>query len=187
MTLPFAQRCAERLVEWLTPHAERVVVAGSVRRRAAAPNDLDLVVIPRIAEDRDIFGTVVARRNATWLEIDRRASADKWEVRAAGAQIVTFVAREVQVDVFFATPETFGTILLQRTGSKEHNIWLSKYAEARGGRWHVGTGLYLGRALYRDSEEGIYRALGLDFIPPEQREAHLLPFGGLIRKDIVCS
>lgn len=181
MKLPFAEACAERLVAWLTPHAERVEIAGSVRRRAAAPNDIDLVVIPRHVEDRDMFGTVSARRNVTWLEIDRRASAEKWAVRCAGAEIVSFVARDVHVDIFFATAETFGTVLLQRTGSKEHNIWLARYAEARGGRWHVGTGLYLGRALYRESEEAIYRALGLDFLAPETREAHLLPFGGLIR------
>lgn len=166
---------------WLTPHAERVAVAGSVRRRKAEPSDLDLVVIPRHVEDRDMFGAVAARRNSTWLEIDRRATADKWEILRAGADLVSFRAKAVQVDVFWSTPETWGTVLLCRTGSKEHNIWLAQYAQARGGKWHPGDGLYMAHRRISETEESIYRALGLDLIPPERREAHLLPYAGLIR------
>lgn len=181
MNLPFATTCAERLVAWLTPHAERVAVAGSVRRRKAEPSDLDLVVIPRHVEDRDMFGAVTARRNATWLEIDRRATADKWEVLRAGSDLVSFRAKGVQVDIFWAAPETWGTVLLCRTGSKEHNIWLAQYAQAQGGKWHPGAGLYANHRRIAETEEAIYQALGLDPIPPERREAHLLPFAGLIR------
>jgi len=181
MNLPFAKACADRLVGWLLPHAERVAVAGSVRRGKADPADLDLVVIPRHVEDRDIFGTVASRRNATWLEIDRRATADAWEVLRAGSDLVSWRTKGVQVDVFWAQPETWGTVLLCRTGSKEHNIWLAQYAVARGGKWHPGQGLYIDHRRLAETEESIYQALGLDPIPPERREAHLLPFAGLIR------
>lgn len=181
MNLPFATRCADRLVEWLTPHAERVAVAGSVRRRKATPNDVDLVVIPRHVEERDMFNTLVARKNATWAEIDRRATADRWSIRCAGSQVVSFVSGGVQVDIFWATPENWGTHLLLHTGSKEHNLWLLRYAEARGARWHPSIGLYVQGCIHRTTEEEIYVALGLDPIPPEQREANRLPFASLIR------
>lgn len=184
MNLPFAQRCAEKLAEWLTPHAERVAIAGSVRRRHAAPNDIDLVVIPKRFEVRDMFGVVTANKNATWLEIDRRASTDGWAVKAAGPEIVSWTHRDVQVDVFWADPETWGTRLLCRTGSKSHNIWLCNYAQARGGKWHPQIGLYLHNSKISATEEAIYQALGLDPIPADQREAHLLPFGGLIRSNL---
>lgn len=95
MNLPFAQRCAERLVAWLAPSCVRIEVAGSVRRRKADPADLDLVVIPKVIQEQDMFGTTV-----------------------------TFVAGGIQVDVFWASEAPWGTTLLQRTGSKEHNIWL---------------------------------------------------------------
>jgi DNA polymerase/3'-5' exonuclease PolX len=181
MDLALAQRCAAKLVEWLKPFCDRIEVAGSVRRGCRTCNDLDLVVIPRIEEQRDMFGEVVARRNATWLEIDRRITAEKWTVRCAGAEIVSWVAKGIQVDLFWATPENWGTLLMCRTGSKEHNIWLCNWAIARGGKWHPNAGLYLNHKVYRVTEEEIYQALGLNPIEPSRREAHLLPSAGLIR------
>lgn len=181
MNLPFAQRCAERLVEWLAPNCERIEVAGSVRRRKATPNDIDLVAIPKRVEDRDMFGTVTAKRNAAWMAIDARATADGWKILRAGADLVSWVAKGVQVDLWWTEPHLWGTTLLCKTGSKEHNIWLAKYAIARGAKWHVSAGLYQGNHRVSESEDAIYRALGLDPIPPERREAHLLPFAGLIR------
>lgn len=181
MNLPFAQRCSEKLVEWLSPHCERIAVAGSVRRQKANPADIDLVIVPRRIEDRDMFGTVTAKRNAAWMAIDARATADGWKILKAGADIVSWVARDVQVDVFWTEPHLWGTTLLCRTGSKEHNIWLAQYAVSRGAKWHVSAGLYQGNHRVSETEEKIYQALGLDFIPPERREANLLPFAGLIR------
>lgn len=181
MNLPFAEECGRRLTKWLTDHAERVEVAGSVRRRHPSPNDLDLVVIPRMEEERDIFGQVARRVNMTWREIDRRISADKWEVRCAGAEHVSWVARGVQVDLWWADPDKWGTHMLCRTGSREHNIWLAQLAIERGGKWHPGAGLYIRNTRISATEEAIYDALGMAWLPPEQREAHLLPRAGLIR------
>lgn len=181
MTLAYAERCAAKLTEWLAPHAVKLVVAGSLRRRKETVGDLDLVCISSHSETLDMFGEVVARKNSTWEEIERRCKADGWRIERAGSEIVTFHAREVQVDVFWATESTWGSILVQRTGSKEHNIWLSQYAMAQGGKWLPNIGLYLGGRRYSESEEAIYRGLGVDPIPPEKREAHLLPFASLCR------
>lgn len=181
MNLPFATACATRLVEWLGPFSVRIEIAGSVRRRKSDPADVDLVCIPKFATEQDIFGQAIARKNATWVEIDRRVSAEKWQVLRAGAEMVSFTARGVQVDIWFATEENWGTTLLCKTGSKEHNIWLAKYAISRGGKWHPGIGLYLGNHRVSRTEEEIYATLGLDAIAPDRREAHLLPFAGLIR------
>lgn len=181
MHLPFAQRCAERLVEWLSPNCERIAIAGSVRRRKADPSDIDLVAIPRRMEDRDMFGAVTSRRNAAWMAIDARASADQWTILRAGADMVSWTAKGVQVDIWWTEPHLWGTTLLCKTGSKEHNIWLAQYAISRGAKWHVSAGLYQANHRVSDTEEAIYQALGLEFIPPERREANLLPFAGLIR------
>jgi len=37
-----------------------------------------------------------------------------------------------QIDLYFATPETWGTLVLIRTGSAEHNIKLSMIAQKEG-------------------------------------------------------
>lgn len=181
MNLPFATACAERLVSWLTPVCERVAVAGSVRRQRPAPNDIDLVAIPKRIEERDLFGAVAARKNAAWVEIQARAKAEDWVITKAGAEMVQFVARGVQVDVWWTEPQFWGTVLLCRTGSVQHNIWLAEYAQARGGKWHPHAGLYLGNHRVSLTEEEIYAALGMAPIPPERREANQLPFAGLLR------
>ena len=184
MNLPFAEACAQRLVAWLQPFCERIAIAGSVRRRKAAPSDIDLVVIPKHLEERDIFGAIQCKRNVTWSEIDRRITAEKWELLRAGADIVSWRAKGVQVDVFWADASTWGTVLVCRTGSAEHNVWLAQYAKARGGKWHPQIGLYLGNHRVSETEDAIYRALGLNPIPPERREIHLLPSAGIVRVDI---
>jgi DNA polymerase (family 10) len=181
MKLAFAERCAERLVGWLLPFCDRIEVAGSIRRRRPECGDIDLVVLPRIEVEHDMFGAEAARRNVTWIEIDRRASADHWKVMRAGAEIVSWVHQDVQVDVFFADPRFWGSVLLCKTGSKEHNIWLANYALTQGAKWNPTAGLYIGNRRVSESEEAIYRALGLQPIPPEKREARDLPFASLSR------
>jgi DNA polymerase (family X) len=190
MNLSFAQRCADRLLEWLAPFADRIEVAGSLRRGKSVVGDIDLVVIPKQVTEQDLFGTTGVTRNVTWKEIDRRATADGWTLLRAGAEIVSWTTKGVQVDVFWTTHEHWGTALMQRTGSKEHNIWLSNYAVIQGGKWHPNVGLYLRNKRFSQTEEEIYQAIGLSFIPPEKREAHLLPFASLTRPGaarLLCS
>lgn len=175
MDLAFATKCTDRLVAWLTQHSERIQVAGSVRRGRPKVNDIDLVVIPVIHREKDLFGGVARTRNATLGEIERRAKEDGWTITRSGTDILSLVAKGVQVDVFWTRHETWGTQLLQRTGSREHNIWLAERAQAAGGKWHPFMGLFLpGRRQFGATEEDIYGALGLDWIPPERRERDLL-------------
>lgn len=181
MNIAYAKRCAARLVDWLKPHCERIEVAGSIRRGRPLCSDVDLLVIPKKTVERDIFGVPVRETNNTWREIDRRASADKWKMLRAGADIVSWVHAGVQVDVFFTEPQYWGTMLLCKTGSKEHNIWLSNYAISLGGKWHPTHGLYIRGKRVSDTEEAIYEAIGVAFVPPERREIHLLPHAGLVR------
>lgn len=177
----FARECADRLAIWLSSFCERVEIAGSIRRQKAEVSDIDLVAIPRIEVEKDMFGAPVKSINVTWREIDRRATADGWQMLRAGAEIVSWTHRGIQVDVFFTEPQYWGSMLLCKTGSKEHNIWLANYAIAQGGKWHPNHGLYLRNRRISDTEEAIYDALRIAYIPPEKREAHLLPFAGLIR------
>ena len=63
MPLAQAQGYAEKVLEWLGPFCERIEVAGSIRRRRPEVNDVDIVVIPKVTEQRDLLGQVVATQN----------------------------------------------------------------------------------------------------------------------------
>jgi DNA polymerase (family 10) len=78
----------------------------------------------------------------------------------------------VQVDLYRAEPETWGILLLVRTGSKEHNVKLCNLAISKGLRLKYSVGLTDQRGLVvaGRTEEEVFAALGLPFIPPSERE-----------------
>ncbi len=152
-----AHGLAERLRA--VPRVTRVELAGSFRRRRDTVGDLDLLVCGGEVEPvMDAFTTH-----------DQVA-----EVLARGAtRSAVRLASGLQVDLRLVPAESFGAALLYFTGSKEHNIELRRVAN--------GQGLTLneyglarerdGKAVAGRTEEEIYRALGMDWIPPELREA----------------
>ena len=129
-----------------------------------------------------MLGAESARRNLLWEEIARRLPSEPaWTLDRGGKSSdgqCTFTARGVQVDIWTASPATWGTVLLCRTGSKEHNIWLAERAKRTGGHWQPHEGLTLaGERQPADTEEAVYAALGLPFIEPRKREAEFLRRG----------
>jgi DNA polymerase (family 10) len=77
----------------------------------------------------------------------------------------------VQVDIYFATKETWGILLLVRTGSKEHNIKLCQHAINKGMKLSVSNGLMKGNEVIASmTEEDIFKGLGMDYIKPEDRD-----------------
>jgi DNA polymerase (family 10) len=76
----------------------------------------------------------------------------------------------MDADLRVVAEASFGAALCYFTGSKAHNLALRRIAQARGLKLNE-YGLYRGqRKLAGRTEEEIYEALGLDWIPPELRE-----------------
>jgi DNA polymerase (family 10) len=77
----------------------------------------------------------------------------------------------LQVDLRMVPEASFGAALLYFTGSKEHNIELRKLAIEKG--WSLNEyGLTHGeKTVAARTEEEVYRALGLAWVPPELRES----------------
>ena len=171
MPLSKGQLCADRLIAWLNPFCERIEVAGSIRRGRPEVGDVDLVCIPRVMEEMDMFGTVVNRRNLTLEEIRRRCAKEGWCGGPEGSNYVQWTAGGIQVDLWFTTPKEWTSVLLCRTGSARHNIWLAELAKASGGHWNPHHGLRLQSGLVDAHDEAaIYSALGVVFIPPRERD-----------------
>ena len=76
----------------------------------------------------------------------------------------------IDADLRVVSPESFGAALLYFTGSKAHNVALRRIAIKKG--WKLNEyGLFDGkRVVAGRTEEDVYEALGLAFIPPEMRE-----------------
>ncbi len=159
--LSYAEGVAAELSDMLrqVPGVDAVTSAGSLRRGRETVGDLDLLVTgPSATNALDKF---VAHPTVE-------------EVLARGENKASAkVGREgLQVDVRTLPPDTFGAAMQYFTGSKDHNVAIRMRA--------VKMGLKLSEyGLFRvaddvrvagETEEGIYQALGLPWIPPELRE-----------------
>src|SRR5215204_6368154 len=154
--LPVAQEIAEALRA--VPGAHRVEVAGSLRRQLDAVKDLDVIATASDA------GALVAALKALPVVESVQSSGP------AGARVATHSG--LKVDLKVVEPDQFGNVLQHFTGSKAHNMALRDAAVRRG--LHVSEYGILdeatGETLRCASEEEVYAALGLEWIPPELRE-----------------
>ena len=132
------------------------VVAGSVRRMKETVGDIDYLVTADDPEKAMEFFVSMPEVE----EIVGRGPAKAF-VRLAGG---------IDADLLVVPKESWGSALQYFTGSKEHSVELRKIAIAKGLRLNE-WGVYKGEARVAGAtEEGVYQALGLQWIPPEMRE-----------------
>ncbi|HRZ56002.1 MAG TPA: hypothetical protein P5525_11160 [Candidatus Paceibacterota bacterium] len=165
MKLETAERFSRQLVGELEPYCHRIEVAGSIRRRCPVCNDIDLVVIPRD------LAALKKRCLQRCTPITRGDAIFSIQV-GTGIQVDFFFARPAGKDLAGPVPSNWGSILLQRTGSKEHNMYLARRATDMGLQWRLSVGIVnaKGAILGGEDEESMFRALDLDFVTPERRE-----------------
>jgi DNA polymerase (family X) len=159
MLLNEAETQANAIVAYLKAGGgiEQIEVAGSYRRRRETIGDLDvLVTCPDSARVMDRFIGYGDVENVISQGETRSA------VRLRGG---------LQVDLRAVEPAAYGAALQYFTGSKAHNVELRKIAQEHGYKLNE-YGLFKGtRRVAGKTEEEIYNTLGLDWMPPELREA----------------
>ncbi|HET7874382.1 MAG TPA: DNA polymerase/3'-5' exonuclease PolX [Methylomirabilota bacterium] len=154
--LPLGQELVEALEHIRA--VKQISLAGSIRRRRETAGDIDILVtssqpekvmeaftgLPQVAD--------VLERGGTKASIRHREG--------------------IQVDLRVVESQAFGAALVYFTGSKQHNIRIREMAQKRGlkiseyGVFSENTG----RRVAGTTEEEVYKAIGLPWIPPELRE-----------------
>jgi DNA polymerase (family 10) len=139
------------------PGVGQVEVAGSYRRRKETVADLDLLATCRRP------GPVMDRL------ADYEAIA---EVLARGkTKMIVRLRNGLQMDLRVVPEESYGAALQYFTGSKEHSIQLRRRSLERGLKINE-YGVFRGdKRIAGRTEEEVYEAVGLPWIPPELREA----------------
>ena len=160
-----AEAAAERVILYLQqfPGIERVLPAGSLRRGRETVGDLDLLATGPGCTPESVAAAV--EYTATYPPIA--------ELLAKGQNKVSFRLRTgLQVDVRLLPENCYGAALQYFTGSKMHNVSLRQRALKRGYTLseYALARLDDGTVVAAASEEEIYAALGMDWIPPELRE-----------------
>ncbi len=156
--LATAAQYAEALRAFLqaVPGVQQVTVAGSFRRMRETVGDLDILVTA--APD-----SAVMQRFTTYDEVAEVFSAG--ETRAS-----VLLKCGMQIDLRVVVQQSYGAALHYFTGSKAHNIAIRRIAQQLGLKVNE-YGVFRGaKRIAGDSEESVFRAIGLPFIPPELRE-----------------
>ena len=160
-----AEDAAERLTAYLLAFTgiDRVTPAGSLRRGRETAGDLDLLVT----------GPACATENTGPAVEYVAAYPGIRDIIAKGDNKVSFhVANGLQVDVRLLPSECYGAALQYFTGSKAHNVALRQRALKMGytlSEWSLAR-LEDESVVASKTEEEIYAALQMDWMPPEMRE-----------------
>ncbi len=153
---PIADELAAALREH--PAANRVEVAGSVRRWAETCKDIDLIAT---AEEPAALAEY-------FVDHPLIAAAGKPGPNGLRAQTHNGIA----VDLRIVAPAAFGNLLQHFTGSAAHNVALREDAVGRGLRVseHGIADNESGAVDLCATEEEVYERLGYSYIEPELRE-----------------
>jgi DNA polymerase (family 10) len=153
---PVANELVERLRA--VPGVQQISVAGSLRRMKETIGDIDILVTSKKPEVvMDAF-------------VEAPAVTQVLSHGTTRSSVVLDVG--LQADVRVVEPAAYGAALQYFTGSKEHNVKLRERAIKKGlklneyGVWKVDGG----RRAAGKTEEDVYKAVGLPWIPPELRE-----------------
>ncbi len=159
------------------PGVERVTAAGSLRRGRETAGDLDILVTGPACEPG---------ATAPLVETVAQYPGIRDLIARGDNKISFYLQNSLQVDVRLLPASSYGAALQYFTGSKSHNVALRQRALRMGytlNEWALAR-VEDGSVVAAATEEQIYAALGLDWIPPELREnmgeieaaqAHSLP------------
>jgi DNA polymerase (family X) len=157
--LGFIIPVVEELVNYLkaSGFAKEVVPAGSYRRRKETIGDID----------------ILATSDKPEKLMDYFVKFDGISDVLAKGPTKTMVRLKIglDADLRVVSEESFGAALAYFTGSKDHNIVMRELAIKKG--WKLNEyGLFdkNGKMIAGRTEEEIYKALDLEWIPPEMRE-----------------
>lgn len=193
-----AHPIAADLLALLKPACEKIILAGSLRRKSEEVHDLDFVVIPKVEEKRaqDLFGEFGPPVEVNLLDqyIDQIGirSDRTWTAvpKGSGEKIKKLFHKEtgLTAELYIADSWNFGVLEAVRTGPAKIMPKIMTFATIR--ERQVSSGFYLHdhRAekrdgeiipcvrgkncpsiLKTDSEIAFFDALGIAYFPPERR------------------
>jgi DNA polymerase (family X) len=161
LPLAIALPAAEEVMRQLRACAavESIAPAGSIRRWRETTGDIDILVAS--AQPTEV------------IEAFTRLAVVKQVLGAGDTRASIVTVADVQIDLRVVAPESIGAALQYFTGSKEHNVRLRALAVRKGlkvNEYGVFPADDDTTNLASRTEEEVYAALGLPWIPPELRE-----------------
>ena len=153
VVLPQARSIENRLKE--LKHVDRVAIAGSLRRMQETIGDLDFLVTSK--KPKEVMDFFIKMPEVAHI------------YSKGNTKIMVRLKNGMDADLRVVPDISFGAALQYFTGDKRHNITLRALAERKGFKLNE-YGLWRGKKLITgETEEKIYKSLGMATPPPEIR------------------
>jgi DNA polymerase/3'-5' exonuclease PolX len=177
-----ALQAAREVLAVLTPACERIIVAGSLRRKREHAGDVEIVYITKRGEARrpgalfpetcDLADVAIAELELAGT-LTRRLSKTGNETFGPKNKLMLHVSSGVPFDLFAITAGAWFSYLVCRTGPAMFNVALAERAKALGYAWHPYKGferLSDHKLIEPASEHDVFTLLGLDYLEPWERQ-----------------
>ena len=165
---------AGQLLMWLAPACERIEVAGSCRRRKPDVGDLELLCIPRAAENlfyKDALDEAIKTMMAHGLVYYRLNKNGSIQYGPSN-KLLVHLGSGIPVDIFSIERRYWGMGLVMRTGPAEFNIRMMSRFRELGMRGHAYAGIssMTNHDIECPDEATVFRHLGWPYLEPEERK-----------------
>lgn len=154
-----ADKVAQIVLPIIGKHLARPTVCGSYRRNKPTVKDIDVVCVgPKDAESK--FDAILNELGVTQATIIKKGPAQ-----------TSFWYGGFQIDIWCVPNESYGSAILFATGSADFNIQMRGWLKGQGMKINR-YGLYTREGnewLAGETEEQIFEALNLTFVPPAAR------------------
>lgn len=165
-----AETVANSLIKLLQPACEKIIVAGSIRRRRPEVSDVELLCIPKhdgLVDllDRELGGLCI--QGVLGLRRNKRGGTSYGPKN----KLMVHLPSGMAIDLFSSTEENWGMALFIRTGPKEWNIKAMSRFRELGMEGHAYRGVTDAEGNERDcpNEDTVFQFLGWSYVPPERR------------------
>lgn len=196
---------ALKLMGWLMDVVERIEIAGSLRRDKQDLGDVELVMMPRFEEQHNLFGDPVGKINLleqrceemlTMGLIQKRLNKNGHAIAWGGdGRYKALLVNGIPVDLFIVLPDRqWGPTMLIRTGPGAANgvlVTANGIKNRDGNAGILPKGIVFedgqiwqdGARVNTPEEKDVYRAVGLPYIPPYQRDVKTYQYWAGLRAE----
>jgi hypothetical protein len=188
MEQTLAYRIAEKLVEKLKPHCDKIEIAGSIRRKKTDVGDIEIVALPKMLEEPDgMFGDVKKHRSPDFVKTVNsfgkiiKGKPDK------NKMVQVELPENIVLDLFLPSDFDFFRIYAIRTGSADFaqntiakgwvalgwcgtddGLRLQKECEKRGEKWFCIVDEPTLPPVWQNEQE-FFKWIGKAYVEPENR------------------
>lgn len=162
----YAYLCGRIAARSIDPLVQKLAYVGSFRRLLPTLGDVDILIVPKVG----------VRESQINTEFARVCINKKLESFGSGLSI-GLVSPEsesdaVPINLFFTREDEWGAALMYSTGSRDYNIGYRSFAKKHYGLTVNQYGVFRKGELVPDSgysERAVTRAIGIPWLPPQDR------------------